>query len=333
MDIQDKYAFTTHLRNQNLEDVTVRGHVYRIVIILKGCDAFNRQCVQQYFENLYSQYKKKSISASTYNKYRQTIHLYCKYKQVDNYIEVFSKAKEFKIVKRKLGYEESMAFINCSKPITKGNYPSEWNKYTMYWKCMMWIPSRPSEIRLLTKDRFDLENKIIYIIQTKTGDEKQVPLEDAIYPELVNYLSTLKSDLLFPQKYDENVPVSLKSIENDMKKRLAILGIEKKVTPNSLRHSWATRVNANGGSMMGIKALLGHEKLESTMNYIGDDENLLRDTMKADPFLIKYKTPEELVKAAIKDQEKYNFMNDVRFDSKLYQESLYLLWKSIKTQS
>lgn len=330
MNLQEQQNFTDFLRNVPVEEVTLRGHLYRIKIIHNKCVEFNKESVHKFFNDLFLQYKKREISASTYNKYRQALHKYCAFKKIENLIEIFPKVKEFKKIKRKMSYEESMAFLNCPQPEAKGKYPSQWKMYTMYWRCMMWIPSRPSEIRKLTKKNFDLKTKTVYILQEKTKDEKEVPIEAALEPFLLEYLKDLKTDLLFTTLYNKNKPISLKSIERDMQKRLEILKIDKSVTPNSLRHSWASRVNANGGSIMGIKELLGHESLKSTMNYIGNDERLLKDTMKSDPFLISYQTPSEVLKSAIKDLEKYNMMSDSRFDPALVQEAYSLLWKSIK---
>ena len=44
-------------------------------------------------------------------------------------------------------------------------------------------------------------------------------------------------------------------------------GITKKVTPHTLRHSFATNFLKNNGNMRYLSAMLGHASLDTTMMY------------------------------------------------------------------
>ena len=45
------------------------------------------------------------------------------------------------------------------------------------------------------------------------------------------------------------------------------VGIDKKISPHKLRHTYATNLLNAGAELMDIKALLGHESISTTQIY------------------------------------------------------------------
>lgn len=47
-----------------------------------------------------------------------------------------------------------------------------------------------------------------------------------------------------------------------------LAGIDKKISPHSLRHTFATRMAAHGANLVALKEILGHERLTTTERYL-----------------------------------------------------------------
>ena len=61
--------------------------------------------------------------------------------------------------------------------------------------------------------------------------------------------------------------MSARSVERLLEKHVQKCGIQKKVTPHVLRHTFATHMLNAGADMRGIQELLGHTSLSTTQRY------------------------------------------------------------------
>ena len=68
-------------------------------------------------------------------------------------------------------------------------------------------------------------------------------------------------------KKGNNLHLSEKTIYNVVKRYLSHVSKNEKLSPHSLRHSFATHLLDNGADLMSVKDLLGHKDLSSTQVY------------------------------------------------------------------
>lgn len=123
---------------------------------------------------------------------------------------------------------------------------------------------RASEIINLKWADIDFDRNTIHLKLAKGNKDRIVMLSPKVKKNLLK-LDIDKKGLVF--KTNRNGKYSLRTIELIVKKAADKAGIKKKVTPHSLRHSFATHLLEQGVDIRYIKDLLGHANLQTTMIY------------------------------------------------------------------
>ena len=125
---------------------------------------------------------------------------------------------------------------------------------------------RISEVTHLLLRNIDINRRQLKIEHGKGRKDRYVSLATTFLPLLQNYLVTYAPNLFFVEGI-EGKKYSESSIRKFLHKSVEKAGITKKVTPHTLRHSYATHLLENGVGLRHIQELLGHSKPETTMIY------------------------------------------------------------------
>lgn len=125
---------------------------------------------------------------------------------------------------------------------------------------------RISELLHLKLEDIDIERRQILIKNSKGRKDRYVGLAESFLPLLNNYIMSYRPTQLFAEGTN-NGPYSPESIRSFLKRNCKLAGINKRVTPHTLRHSYATHLLENGVDIRYIQTLLGHSRPETTMIY------------------------------------------------------------------
>ncbi len=152
-------------------------------------------------------------------------------------------------------------------------------KHRMLLAFLYYTGMRLDEIRNLRWEDIDFERRTIHLKTTKGSRDRILFL----HPELEKMISLLgakKEGLVFSPKEDKRY--NARSIEQVVKKAALSAGISKRVTPHTLRHSFATHLLESGADLRVIQSLLGHKNLATTQIYThvaNKDINKLADLL------------------------------------------------------
>jgi site-specific recombinase XerD len=131
---------------------------------------------------------------------------------------------------------------------------------------------RRSELAHLKVGDIDSQRMIIRVVAGKRSKDRDLPLSPALLETLREYWRWRKPKLyLFPtrtlgRRLDQ--PICDKTVWIACSEAACRAGIRKRVTPHTLRHSWATHLLEAGTDLRTIQVLLGHGDLETTAQYL-----------------------------------------------------------------
>ncbi|MFS0562021.1 site-specific tyrosine recombinase XerD [Terribacillus sp. 179-K 1B1 HS] len=144
---------------------------------------------------------------------------------------------------------------------------------------------RVSELLALELDDLHLEMGFVRCFG-KGSKERIVPLGDMAKARLEDYMNRSRkqllkskaSDILFVNHHGN--PLSRQGFWKVLKQIARDAGIQKEITPHTLRHSFATHLLENGADLRAVQEMLGHADISTTQIYTHVTKTRLKDIYK-----------------------------------------------------
>ena len=146
---------------------------------------------------------------------------------------------------------------------------------------------RVSELVNLKLSNIYVEEQYLQVIG-KGDKERWVPINERALSLMLSYIHNVRSHV--DVKAGEEKIVFLNRRGHRLTRQMVFImlrdavaaaGIKKKVSPHSLRHSFATELVENGADLRAVQEMLGHESISTTEIYTHLTRDTLRNTIAA----------------------------------------------------
>jgi integrase/recombinase XerD len=156
-----------------------------------------------------------------------------------------------------LDIDTALKFLNAAK---------EEPFYYALFLCLYHAGMRKNEVFHLQWSDIFFEHNFIRVLKAKMNKERFIPMSKQLKDALLN-LKSLRADvnpLVFPSPQTGK---PLTDIRRAIRRITKKAGIERKISPHQLRHTFATHLLEQGIDIRAIQALLGHEQITTTQIY------------------------------------------------------------------
>jgi integrase/recombinase XerD len=153
---------------------------------------------------------------------------------------------------------------------------------------------RVAEVVALKVSDIDSKRMLLRVEQGKGRKDRYAMLSPVLLELLREWWKVSRSrGWLFPGGRDPVQPMTTRQLTRACHMAAQAAEINKRVTPHTLRHSFATHLLEHGVDIRVIQVLLGHAKLDTTALYTQVATNTLRDVVSPLDHLLKtIKAPE-----------------------------------------
>jgi integrase/recombinase XerD len=142
--------------------------------------------------------------------------------------------------------------------------------------------ARVSELLGLRVGDLNLRESMIRVLG-KGSKERVVPVGEEAKEFVSQYLKTVRPHLGAASRSDRlflsarGISLSRSALWNLVKRYAARAGVDKRVTPHTFRHSFATHLLEGGADLVVVQELLGHADISTTQIYTHVDREYLRE--------------------------------------------------------
>jgi len=121
----------------------------------------------------------------------------------------------------------------------------------------------------------------------KGNKERFVPIHYNAQKYITIYITEIRSHLKPAKSFEDTLFLNRRSkgltrqmIFTILKELAVKINLNKKISPHTLRHSFATHLLKNGADLRAIQLMLGHESITTTEVYVHLDTSYLKEVVE-----------------------------------------------------
>ncbi len=253
--------------------ISYRYDLIKYINFLKknNISSFN-QTKKDLVNNYFVYLRKKNLEINSISRNLVAVKMLYRFLLIEGFIkEDITGLIEFPRMSKKLPHVLSLREINLL--LDKANFKSNLGLRDQAILELLYATGlRVSELIYLKIDDINMENCMLKCLG-KGSKERIIPFGSKAYQSLRLYLDKVRQklvknpneDILFLNSRGERL--SRQGIFYLVKKYVRKAGIEKKVTPHTLRHTLATHLLENGADLRSVQEMLGHSDISTTQIY------------------------------------------------------------------
>ncbi|WP_321317548.1 tyrosine-type recombinase/integrase [Labilibaculum sp.] len=127
---------------------------------------------------------------------------------------------------------------------------------------------RRNEILSLRVEDIDSARNMIIVKYGKGGKQRQIPIKSSLLKILREYYKQYRPSKFLFEGYRPDMQYSPTSFRNILRKAALKSKVNKRITPHTLRHSFATHMLESGLNLKQLQLILGHNAMKTTSIYL-----------------------------------------------------------------
>jgi len=151
-------------------------------------------------------------------------------------------------------------------------------KYRVFFTTVYATGLRLSEACHLTTSDIDAARSVIHVRHGKGNKDRLVPLSEQLLGILRRYWKQERPQPPWLFAANNGEALRARTARKALRRAANRAGIDKRVTPHTLRHSFATHLLESGTELRIIQVLLGHASIKSTTRYAQVSTKLIANT-------------------------------------------------------
>ena len=253
------YSLQREMLRRGYSPRTIHTYVFCIKNFLKFCKKDLNQITKVDIKNYIDKYVDKNSAGNTINVHLNSIKFL--------FEEMLNRRLTLKIKYSKV--PKTLPVFLTKEEIIKLFSVIENEKHKLILELIYSAGLRVSEVINLKKEDLEFERNIGWVRKGKGMKDRPFIIAKIIEIKLREYINkncvNQNSYLFVGQNKNK---LTARTVQEIVKYAAKKAGINKKIHPHSLRHSFATHLIENGHDIATVQPLLGHNSAETTLMYV-----------------------------------------------------------------